>query len=66
MIRTRHSFTHVHGATARPPKQPKPEPEPVPGVTVRCGCGRVVRARKSDGRPVAHNYCRYAPATTGR
>lgn len=38
----------------------KAQPEPIPGVTVRCECGEVVRV-KSNGKPRAHNYCRFAP-----
>lgn len=66
MIRTRRgggptgNWVHVHAPVK---KKPKPQPEPVPGVSVRCQCGRVVRIRKSTGGPVAHGYCRYAPAT---
>lgn len=65
-MKTQHPFasSRRHGTRVRSEHAPHHalQPEPVPGVTVRCGCGRVVRTRK-NGNPVAHDYCIHAPAT---
>lgn len=65
MIR-RQGKNHAYRVTAVSPtargRTPQSEREPIPGVSVRCQCGRVVRI-KANGRPRAHDYCKFAPAT---